>query len=150
MSKKLGKKTGIAGIVLGALGFGGGTVTETTPTPAQEELAVLQEQVQERYEETIASLETAVSEVGSVVQSGRVITQRVRDEVRDTVDEARERAITTIAGVGEEAEDLRDDLLAEAKNSLQRLIATAASGLAGIVGTILAALGFRSGREEER
>ena len=146
---KLGKKTGIAGILLASLGFGGGTAMEATkPTSAQQELIELQEEVQERYEDTIESLETAVTKVGSVVRSGRVITQRIRDDVTDTVDEAKERAITAVASVSAEAEKVRNDFLSEAKNSVQRMIATVASGVAGIIGTVFAALGFRKEEKE--
>lgn len=132
---------------MGAMGFGGGTITETTNGSAEQELIALQEQVQERYEDTIESLETAVTEVGSIVTTGRVITGRVKEEVADTVTAAKEKTITTLASVQAEAATTRAELMAEARDSLQRLIATAASGLMGIIGTVMAALGFR--REDE-
>lgn len=136
---KLGKKTGIIGIVLGALGFGGGTVFETATAPETEVVRV-------ENTEALEELEGAVTELGSIITSGRVITGEIRERASEVMGAAKERAVTTTASVREQAALTREELEAEVQASFQRLVATAASGLAGIAGTILAALGFRDQR----
>lgn len=136
---KLGKKTGIAGIILGSLGFGGGAAVETATAPEPEVVRV-------ENTEALEELEGAVTELGSIITSGRVITGEIRERASEVMSAAKERAVTTTASVREQAALTREELEAEVQASFQRLVATAASGLAGIVGTILAALGFRDER----
>ena len=119
---KLGKKTGIAGIVLGALGFGGGTLESLKPeepSPAEIEMR--------------ENLESAVTELNGIIQSGKVITSTVRDTAESIVEETKQEVIST-----------REEIQKEVKSSLQNIVAMAASSVAGIVGTFLAALGFRN------
>ena len=119
---KLGKKTGIAGIVLGALGFGGAS------WDASQSEEVPQAQVEMRE-----NLEDAVNELNGIIQSGKVITGTVRDTAETIVESTKEQVAVT-----------REEITKEVRTSLQNIVATVASSVAGIVGTFLAALGFRN------
>ena len=138
---KLGNKSGIAGLLLAWLGLGG--AVSTGLTGEQEAASPAAPAPSVHNIEALETLEEAVTELGSTVQAGEFITQQVADEARATMRQARETAVSALGAARNELRQTGEELGQQARHSLQEMLATAASGLAGLVGSVLAALGFR-------
>jgi hypothetical protein len=143
---KLGNKSGIVGLLMAWLGVGGAVTTGLTGEQAAATASPPAPSVHNI--EALETLEEAVNKLGSTVQAGQFISQQVADEARATVREAQETAVSALGVAREELRQTGQELGQQARHSLQEMMATAASGLAGLVGSVLAALGFRRSPEE--
>lgn len=139
---KLGNKSGIAGIILAALGLGGGTAGDfllsqsSQPPPAHVSYG------ERRANETLLA---AVENLGRLLEEPRAVTEERIGEARKIVREAKETARTSLGRAKEELAGTREEIRATVRESLREVGVKAVSGLAGVVGIFLSAAGFRDG-----
>ena len=138
---KLGNKSGIAGIILAALGLGGGTFSGEIAR----ELAPPAPYVSYEQRQANETLLAAVDRLAQVITSGEQITTQIKDNVEMIRKRAAETAQQVATDTQAEVLQTRDEVVATVRESIRAVVVKAASGLAGIVGVFLSAAGFRSG-----
>jgi len=144
MNIQLGNKSGIVGILLAALGLGGGTfgdalTREFAPPKAYETYETRQ---------AVETLQEAVDRLAQVITTGQAVTTRIKDNVELIRRQAGETAAAALGDAKEQVLQTRGEVVATVQESIRAVAVKAISGLAGVVGIFLSAAGFREERPQ--
>ncbi|MEM0964804.1 MAG: hypothetical protein AAGJ81_01465 [Verrucomicrobiota bacterium] len=137
---RLGNKSGIAGIILAALGLGGGSFSDQIAA----EFAPPPPYVSYENRQTVQALQEAVNRLARVITHGGAITTQIKENVEVIRRQAAETTTTALEEGKAEVLQTRDEVVATVRESLNGLMVKAASWLSGIVGIFMTSAGFRS------